>query len=147
VRRVFKATAWFGGLLVTLPIAVYVVALIVNWRDREPSPAAIRFAQLYRGRPAVTDENNAFVYLMGFSAAIASYACRVADIEGIRRAALTAVRLRAAHVEPSDVAAALATSELRNAYDDSPFFWDEKSNAIVFQGLEAGERGAHRIYY
>jgi hypothetical protein len=75
------------------------------------------------------------------------YASRVADLEGVRRAALAALTLREQKVAASEVAAALAASELRSPYDDQPFAWDEQAGAIVFRGLTAGERGEYRIYY
>jgi hypothetical protein len=55
--------------------------------------------------------------------------------------------LREASIKAFDARAALAASTLRNPYDDQPFAWDEEENAIVFRGLEAGERGKHRTYY
>jgi hypothetical protein len=78
---------------------------------------------------------------------MASYAARVSDIEGVRRAALLAVTLRADGVETADVPAALSTSALRNPYDDRPFEWDAEQGAIVFQGLEKRDRGRHRILF
>jgi hypothetical protein len=84
---------------------------------------------------------------MSGTADYASYAIRVGDIEGVRRAALEAVTLRAAGVPPSGVAAALANAQLRNPYNGHPFAWDEKEGAIVFRGLQPGERGEHRIRY
>jgi hypothetical protein len=84
--------------------------------------------------------------LVGFGADYGSYARRLGDIEGVRRAALAAVELRAAKVKQDDVPAALAASSLRNPYDGEPFIWDATDGAIVFRGLEPGERGEHRIY-
>ncbi len=78
---------------------------------------------------------------------MASYAARVSDIEGVRRAALLAVTLRADGVEPADVPAALATSSLRNPYDERPFEWDARQGAIVFEGLDRRERGRHFSRY
>ena len=75
------------------------------------------------------------------------YAARVADIEGVRRAALVAVTLRDAAVAPADVAAALRMSELVNPYDGAPLQWDTTDEAIVFRGLERGERGERRVHY
>jgi hypothetical protein len=75
------------------------------------------------------------------------YPARVADIEGVRRATLAAFELRAASVPSDDVAEALKKSEHRNPYNNEPFEWDAEAKAIVFKGLEAGERGVHRIYY
>jgi hypothetical protein len=77
----------------------------------------------------------------------AQYAARVADIEGVRRAALVAATLTASGVEATDVPAALVTAELRDPYTNRPFTWDAETRAIVFQGLATGERGEHSIYY
>lgn len=75
------------------------------------------------------------------------YGARVADIEGVRRAALTAVMLRAASVQVAAVGQALATSELTNPYDGRPFEWSETERAIRFRGLQNGERGEHLLHY
>jgi len=76
-----------------------------------------------------------------------AYARRVGDLEGVRRAAVAAVTLRAANVQAAGVAAALAASQLRGPYDNQPFEWDQKHSAIVFRGLELSERAEHRILY
>jgi len=81
------------------------------------------------------------------SADLAGYAVRVSDVEGVRRAALTAVMLRAAGVEVKDMSAALANAAQHDPYTDRPFEWDEEDRAIVFRGLQTGERGEHRILY
>jgi hypothetical protein len=47
---------------------------------------------------------------------------------------------------PDDIPAALAASALRNPYDGEPFTWDAGEKAVVFRGLEPGERGEHRIH-
>jgi hypothetical protein len=75
------------------------------------------------------------------------YGARVADIEGVRRAALTAVTLRAAKVHAASVEQALTASELRSPYDDRPFEWSATERAIRFRGLRAGERGEHLLHY
>jgi hypothetical protein len=75
------------------------------------------------------------------------YGARIADIEGVRRAALAAVTLRAAKVDAADVARALATSDLRNPYHGRPFVWSATDSAIQFIGLAPGERGVHLLYY
>ena len=75
------------------------------------------------------------------------YGARVADIEGVRRAALTAVTLRAAKVQVEGVEQALRMSELNNPYDDRPFEWAATESAIRFRGLQAGERGQHLLHY
>ena len=76
-----------------------------------------------------------------------TYARRVADLEGVRRAALVAVTFRAAKVGMSEVAAELAAAPLRNPYNNRPFEWDAKNRDILFRGLELGKRGEHRIHY
>lgn len=76
-----------------------------------------------------------------------SYARRVSDIEGIRRAAVVTVRLHEQRVHASEIASALATAPLRNPYNDQPFVWDARRGAVVFTGLEPGERGNHAFRY
>ncbi|HEV8331698.1 MAG TPA: hypothetical protein VGQ22_09800 [Steroidobacteraceae bacterium] len=78
---------------------------------------------------------------------VSNYGARVADVEGVRRAALAAVTLRAAKVETAGVADALKASEWRNPYTGRPFEWSATDTAIRFQGLAAGERGVHLLYY
>ncbi|HKS56863.1 MAG TPA: hypothetical protein VJS12_16330 [Steroidobacteraceae bacterium] len=77
----------------------------------------------------------------------ANYGARAADVEGVRRAAIAAVTLRAAKVDKADVAEALRASELRNPYDGRPFEWSATDSAIRFRGLAEGERGLHLLYY
>lgn len=76
-----------------------------------------------------------------------SYAARVNDIEGVRRAALAAVRFRERNVPASDVAAALETAPFRDPYNDRPFDWDDEHGMIIFTGLEPAPRGQHLIKY
>ena len=73
------------------------------------------------------------------------YVGRVGDIEGMRRGALAAVLLR--QYATPQLAEALAASPLRNPYDEQPLRWDAEERAVVFVGLEPGERGEHRFYY
>ena len=77
----------------------------------------------------------------------ASYARRVADVEGVRQAALATVTLRDDGVLVSEMAAALAAGPYRNPYDDQPLRWDADEEAVVFVGLEPGERGEYRFHY
>jgi hypothetical protein len=76
-----------------------------------------------------------------------TYARRVGDLEGVRRAALLAATLHAASVGAPEVGAALSSSALREPYHNRPFDWDEKEGVIIFRGLEIGARSVHRIYY
>ena len=66
LRRVFKAAGWTVLGLAALCVVLYLIAVAINWRDQEPSAIAVRFASLYRDRPVVADDDNAYVYLMGF---------------------------------------------------------------------------------
>jgi type III secretion system FlhB-like substrate exporter len=76
-----------------------------------------------------------------------AYAARVADLEGIRRAALLAATLRAEGVEESQLTSRLDASQIRDPYNEKPFEWDERAHAIVFTGLENSERGRHAMLY
>jgi len=49
-----------------------------------------------------------------------TYARRVADLEGVRRAALVVVTFRAANTGASEVAAELAATPMRNPYNNRP---------------------------
>ena len=59
----------------------------------------------------------------------------------------TAAGLVGLVVLAKDVSAALSNADQRDPYTDLPFAWDDKLGAIVFRGLQTGERGEHRIYY
>ena len=85
--------------------------------------------------------------LRRFEWRMSPYAFRVADIEGVRRAALLAVELRANNVPQRDLASELAASDHRNPYTGAAFSWDDASGSIVFRGLEPYERAAHKIMY
>ena len=71
------------------------------------------------------------------------YIARVSDLEGARRAALLAARLRGAGTGADDLGAAVQAAELRNPYDGSALEWDAGSGAVVFEGLAGNERGRH----
>ncbi len=81
------------------------------------------------------------------SGAYTSYPPRVADLEGVRRAAVLTTELRARKVAQQNISAALAASQTRTPYTGEPFTWNEKEQAIVFVGLEANERGRHALTY
>jgi hypothetical protein len=63
-----KWPAWLLGGTLTFFIIAYLALLLINWRDQPPSEAALRLAAAYRDRPAVSDIDNAWVYVMGFAA-------------------------------------------------------------------------------
>jgi hypothetical protein len=68
VRKVLTWLGWIVGGLLGLVVCLYLILLGINWRDSEPSTAALRFDALYRDRPPVADADNGFVYMYGFSA-------------------------------------------------------------------------------
>lgn len=76
-----------------------------------------------------------------------TYPPRVADVEGVRRAAVLATELRSRKVDPANIGTELAESDLRMPYTGAPFDWDAKTQAIVFIGLEPSERGHHSFKY
>jgi len=76
-----------------------------------------------------------------------SYAKRVLDIEGTRRAALAAVTLRMHGVNADAVATELRASDIRDPYNNEPFAWDDETGNIVFSGVEENARRIHRILY
>jgi len=63
LRKTLRAIGWIAAGLVTLCVLAYLSALAINWRDQEPNAAAVRFTQMFRDRPVVADEDNAYVYL------------------------------------------------------------------------------------
>jgi hypothetical protein len=69
IRRIFKIIGWIAGSTLGLGVSLYLIAVAINWRDRAPSAAAVHFTNLYRDRPTVADEDNAFIYVMGFDVA------------------------------------------------------------------------------
>lgn len=77
----------------------------------------------------------------------ARYGRRVSDLEGLRRAAVLAVTLRSMKIEATQISAAVNASALREPYHNRPFEWDEAGSALVFRGLETGDRGVHHLYY
>ncbi|HEX6591676.1 MAG TPA: hypothetical protein VF050_06730 [Moraxellaceae bacterium] len=66
----------------------------------------------------------------------ADYYPRISDLEGVRRLALLATTLHMQHVAPDAVAAAVASSTLRNPYNGAAFEWDGKASLLKFQGLQ-----------
>ena len=76
-----------------------------------------------------------------------SYAVRVADLEGVRRVAVLAAKLRSLGAAPAQVPALLLETDVDDPYTGEPFLWDGDANAIVFIGLEPGERGRHALLY
>lgn len=77
----------------------------------------------------------------------APYAARLADLEGLRRAALLNAELRLRALPRSGLASAVAGAALRNPYDDKPFAWDDAAAELVFTGLASGKRGTYTLLH
>ncbi len=139
INRYAELYSRASALLEGVPLAGYEAA---TKRASELSRAASR-----ESFPLLSPYNFVGQMLIGTGVAdFGEYARRVGDIEGVRQAALAAVRLHEARMLPDDIPAALAASPLRNPYNDQPFAWDAADGAILFRGLEPGERGEHRIH-
>ena len=73
---------------------------------------------------------------MGDLTFVADYAARVADLEGVRRAALLAAELRARDVPADGVPAGLALDESRDPYTGKAFQWVPERKSIGVTGLQ-----------
>jgi hypothetical protein len=82
-----------------------------------------------------------------FAVSYVGYAPRVTDLEGIRRAADLTAGLRSRNVSADEVPAQLLSSGIRDPYTGKPFKWDAKEGAVVYTGLEPGERGRQAFKY
>ncbi|HEY4560744.1 MAG TPA: hypothetical protein VIG54_08405 [Lysobacter sp.] len=62
-----RGAAWTLAGLALLVALLLVLLLCINWNDRPPSAATQRLERVLAERPAVADEDNGFVYLLGMS--------------------------------------------------------------------------------
>ncbi len=76
-----------------------------------------------------------------------SFAVKVADLEGVRRAAVVTSQLREQGIGAASVASQLVNSSTTDPYTGEPLGWSTDPNAIVFHGLQEDERGTHRMQY
>jgi hypothetical protein len=58
-----------------------------------------------------------------------------------------ASELRGQRVATGQLAQKLAKAPARNPYTGQSFVWDASAKAVVFTGLEKGERGRHALFY
>ncbi|WP_162301435.1 hypothetical protein [Cognatilysobacter segetis] len=68
MRGIVRGLAWTVGGLLLVAIALYGALLVINRRDPPPSADVQRFEAMVRGRAAVDDTANGYVYVLGFSA-------------------------------------------------------------------------------
>jgi hypothetical protein len=84
---------------------------------------------------------------MSESVTCVNYAYRVANPEGMRRAALLVAQLRARGIPRDAVGSEVARAELREPYTDAPFEWDAKTASVVFNLPEHHNGRRHDFYY
>jgi hypothetical protein len=77
----------------------------------------------------------------------ADYGARVADLEGMRRAALLAAELRGRGVPADSVAASIELDDARNPYTGEAFEWIPARSSIGFTGLRHEYRGRSEFLY
>ncbi|SHH19160.1 hypothetical protein [Massilia sp. CF038] len=87
---------------------------------------------------ALADDNREVVLKNGL---------RLADLEGVRMAALATVELRSSGVPAEQVEKALRTAAAESPYPGKPFWWHASTGSVVFDGLEAGDPGVHAFVY
>ena len=68
LRWTLLGVAWLLAGSVALVVTLYLVAVAINWNDQPPSADARAFAAALDDLPPVADEDNGYVYLLGFGA-------------------------------------------------------------------------------
>jgi hypothetical protein len=68
-KTLLKILAWCLGAVFALGVAIYLVAIGINWNDQPASEASIRLDKLGRDGASIPDEDNAYVYVLGFTVA------------------------------------------------------------------------------
>lgn len=84
-------------------------------------------------------------FLLATTSGMADYGTLVADLEGVRRAALLAAELRSQGIGVNKMAQYVNAAALRDPYTGRPFEWDQTAFAIVANGLSSGPRGRVEI--
>jgi hypothetical protein len=74
---------------------------------------------------------------------LSSWGVRVADVEGVRRAAVAAWQLREEGAGSDDIELRLRERQWANPYTDAPLEWDSATSEVVFQGLRSRNRGRY----
>ncbi len=64
MRIILKIVKWLALVLIALTIIMFAI----NWSDQPPSSAALEMSSLLDQGSGIPDEENAFVYAMGFPA-------------------------------------------------------------------------------
>lgn len=66
--KVLKVFGWLLLATFLLVALLYLILVAINWRDRPPSAAILNFERIVASRAAVAADDNAMVYILGFSA-------------------------------------------------------------------------------
>jgi hypothetical protein len=66
--KVAKVIGWLLLATFLLVALLYLILVAINWNDRPPSAAVLRFERIVATRSAVSADDNAVVYIMGFGA-------------------------------------------------------------------------------
>jgi hypothetical protein len=122
-------------------------------RDYDEMPAAAdsllasrKFAQKSLTELGVYNPAGEILVSMGNLSAFSAYGFRVANLEGVRRAALLTAQLRFNGVKAENVAESLQKSELRDPYDGGPFTWSDAGQSVVFRLALAEKPDLNLVY-
>jgi len=66
--RVLRLAGSVVGMLLAVIVALYLIVLAVNWRDRPVGAAAARLEQISSNNPVIAEADNAHLYLIGMGA-------------------------------------------------------------------------------
>jgi hypothetical protein len=80
-------------------------------------------------------------------AMLADYGARVADIEGVRRAALLTVDLRNLSIPAELAGTMIPVAAVRDPYTGGPFLWTAEPPTVTFTGLERRGSSRHPFLY
>jgi hypothetical protein len=80
-------------------------------------------------------------------ALLGDYGARVADLEGVRRAALLAADLRGLRAAPSLAGTMIPLAAARDPYTGGPFVWTAEPPSVSFTGLMRGAQARHDFPY
>jgi hypothetical protein len=100
-----------------------------------------------RGIVAVTYNVLGHVLLRMDRQLLANYGARVADLEGVRRAALLAADLRGLRAAPSLAGTMIPLAAARDPYTGGPFVWTAEPATVSFTGLARGAQARHDFPY
>jgi len=66
LRKTLRVILWTIGVIIAVPIVLYLVVLAINLRDQPPSTQALALAAAQPDAADIADSDNAYVFLLGF---------------------------------------------------------------------------------